>query len=163
MDNTFRELVDDVIASINDDSNSDLTQLKIHSILELINELGDLPPHLYFIVLFLLASSHCKMNEETRNLYLETNRKIAIFLLDYNYFPLHEKDVIDYYDPNLANAIGPLTELSANIHKNGDIIHFVERKYMDSTGRKFIGVDVPDYNEQQSLLQFRLNELLKSN
>ena len=162
MDNNFVELIRDVIDSINSDSEGALTQVKIKTVLELINDIDNLPPYLYFIVLFLLASSHCLMDEETKQLYYTTNQKIATFLLNYKYFPMTEAQVKDYFDPNLANAIGPLSELSANIHKSGDIIHFVEHKYMDATGRKFIEIEVPNYNERQSILQFRLSQQLKS-
>lgn len=162
MDSNFKELIDDAIHSINLDPNGELTQLKIRTILEFITELKDLPWYLYFIVLFLLACSHCQMDDDLKQLYQNTNLKIANFLLNYNYFPLTENKVKEYYDPNIANAILPLTELSANIHKSGDIVHFVERKYVDATGRKFVAITEPDYNERQSLLQFKLNERLKS-
>lgn len=162
MDNNFNTLINEVLDSINLDPNSELTQLKIKTVLQIIDELTDLPPYIYFIVIFLLAISDSAMTEEVQTFYHKVNKKITIFLINYNYFPMTEKDVKEYYDPNLANALPPLRELSVNVHKSGDIIHFVEHKYIDGTGRKFVSISVPDYNERQSILQFRLSEQLKS-
>lgn len=162
MDNNFTELIQDVIASINLEPDSELTQIKIKTILEFINDIKDFPPYIYFITLFLLASSHCAMDSEVTELYHKTNQKIANFLLNYRYFPMTEAQVREYFDPNLANAIEPLNELTANIHKSGDIVHFIEHKYIDATGRKFVKIEVPNYDERQSILQFRLSEQLKA-
>ena len=162
MDNNFADLINETLSAIDSDTNSEFTQLKVKTILDFINDLNDLPSHIYFIVLFLLAVSTYCLQSTLADLYLKVNNKIINFLMNYNYFPLCASDVKEYYDSNLANAILPLTELSANVHKSGDIVHFIEHKYQDATGRKFVSISVPNYDERQSILQFRLSEQLKS-
>ena len=162
MDNNFYNLINEVLEAVDTDPTNELTELKVESVLEIINELVDLPPYLFAITTFLLGIAPYEKNPKLLNLYNMVTRKIASFLIAYNYFPLTESSVRDYYDPNLANAIAPLNETHTNVHKSGDIIHFIEHKYTDATGRKFVSITVPNYDEHSSLLQVRLHEQLQS-
>ena len=162
MDNNFGLLINDVLESIDNDPLNELTEVKVKTLLDAIYEVNDLPPHIFFIVTFLLAITSYQKSEEIDLLYKKVASKITMFLVNYDYFPLSSQGIKEYFDSNLANAILPLNEYEANVHKTGDIIHFTEHKYTDATGRKFISISTPNYDKQQSLLQFRLSEQLKS-
>ena len=164
MDNNLQNLIEEVAIAAIETPESLITQLKINDVLDIIGEMNDPEKYLQYILKLLLTLSIITLSPEVYSNYTTITKRVLVLLSTYKFIDneCEEKKEKDYYDPNMANALPPLNEISTNVHKSGDIVHFIERRYIDATGRKFVAIDVPNYDPQTALLQYRLHEQLQS-